>query len=423
MELWRSLRILKNRGEGMEFCIISEEEFREFYNSSNQRTFLQSPEIGKLREKSGWQIHYVAVRCQNKIVAASMMVSIMRRFGKKEFYAPRGFLIDYLDKDLLVFFTKEVKKYVKSNSGYQFRIDPYIINVERDSNGDKIKDGIDNSIVKQYFNELGYIKVKKDEMEQVGWMYVLDIEDKTENDILQNMKPNTRNTIRKTLKNGIEIKELEKKDLKEFHKIMVETGKRKGFSVRNLQYFENMYDLYIPRNEIKYLITKLDLKKHIKLLKDDRNKCIIEKESLNNAKYNDGKRKALDDQINGINKRIKIAEDIMEKDGDVITLSGSMFMLTSPEVVYLSSGNYEEYMHYNSQYLIQWEMIKYAIKNKFKRYNFYGITGNFDKNDKDYGIYEFKTGFNGYVEELIGEYVMPTSFIYYIMKMIHKIKK
>ena len=136
----------------MEFCIISEEEFREFYNSSNQRTFLQSPEIGKLREKSGWQIHYVAVRCQNKIVAASMMVSIMRRFGKKEFYAPRGFLIDYLDKDLLVFFTKEVKKYVKSNSGYQFRIDPYIINVERDSNGDKIKDGIDNSIVKQYFN-------------------------------------------------------------------------------------------------------------------------------------------------------------------------------------------------------------------------------------------------------------------------------
>lgn len=407
----------------MEFCIISEEEFREFYNSSNQRTFLQSPEIGKLREKSGWQIHYVAVRRQNKIVAASMMVSIMRRFGKKEFYAPRGFLIDYLDKDLLSFFTKEVKQYVKSNSGYQFRIDPYIINVERDSNGDKIKDGIDNSIVKQYFNELGYIKVKKDEMEQVGWMYVLDIEGKTENDILQNMKPNTRNTIRKTLKNGIEIKELEKKDLKEFHKIMVETGKRKGFSVRNLQYFENMYDLYIPRNEIKYLITKLDLKKHIKLLKDDRNKCIIEKESLNNAKYNDGKRKALDDQINGINKRIKIAEDIMEKDGDVITLSGSMFMLTSPDVVYLSSGNYEEYMHYNSQYLIQWEMIKYAIKNKFKRYNFYGITGNFDKNDKDYGIYEFKTGFNGYVEELIGEYVMPTSFIYYIMKMIHKIKK
>ena len=127
--------------------------------------------------------------------------------------------------------------------------------------------------------------------------------------------------------------------------------------------------------------------------------------------------------IAGIEKRSKQAEDIRAKDGDVINLSASMFMLTDPEVIYLSSGNYEEYMFYNSQYLIQWEMIKYGIEHGFKRYNFYGITGNFDKNDKDYGIYEFKTGFNGYVEELIGEYVYPTSFVYYLMQLIHKIKK
>ena len=100
-----------------------------------------------------------------------------------------------------------------------------------------------------------------------------------------------------------------------------------------------------------------------------------------------------------------------------------MFILTQPEVIYLSSGNYEKYMFYNSQYLIQWEMIKYALHNNFKRYNFYGITGNFDKNDKDYGIYEFKTRFNGYVEELIGEYVMPVSWVYYVLNFIHKIKK
>ncbi len=407
----------------MKFCTMSEEEFREFYNTSSQRTFLQTPEIGKLRQKAGWLVHYVGVKKEEKIVAATMMVSITRHFGKKEFYAPRGFLLDYQDKELLTFFTNEVKKYVKNNKGYQFRIDPYLIHVERDTNGEIIEDGIDNSMVRQFLQELGYTRVKKEDMEQVGWMYVLDIEGKTEDQILKNLKPNTRNTIRKTLKNGISIQELEKKDLKEFHRIMVETGKRKGFAIRNLKYFEDMYDLYTPREEIKYLITKLDLKKHIKLLKDERNKCIIEKESLNDAKYNDGKRKAFNEQIEGINKRIQSAEDIRKKDGDVITLSGSMFMLTDPEVIYLSSGNYEEYMNYNSQYLIQWEMIKYGIKHGFKRYNFYGITGNFDKNDKDYGIYEFKTGFNGYVEELIGEYVMPTSFVYYLLKFIHKIRK
>ena len=99
-----------------------------------------------------------------------------------------------------------------------------------------------------------------------------------------------------------------------------------------------------------------------------------------------------------------------------------MFIMTNPEVIYLSSGNYEEFMMHNSQYLIQWEMIKYAIENGFEKYNFYGIPATFDKNDKDYGIYGFKTGFNGYVEELIGEFEISTSPIYYLIKLIHKIK-
>ena len=99
-----------------------------------------------------------------------------------------------------------------------------------------------------------------------------------------------------------------------------------------------------------------------------------------------------------------------------------MFVMTQPEVVYLSSGNYSKYMMFNSQYLIQWEMIKYAIEHGYKRYNFYGIPDNFDKNDKDYGIYAFKTGFNGCVEQLIGEYVLPTSIFYYVIEMIHKIR-
>ena len=113
----------------------------------------------------------------------------------------------------------------------------------------------------------------------------------------------------------------------------------------------------------------------------------------------------------------------MEKTGkDIITLSGSMFMLIQPEIIYISSGNYEEYLKYNSQYLIQWELIKYGIQNGFKKHNFYGIPANINEHPKDYGIYEFKRGFNGYVEELIGEYELPISNVYHIMKLIHKIR-
>ena len=98
-------------------------------------------------------------------------------------------------------------------------------------------------------------------------------------------------------------------------------------------------------------------------------------------------------------------------------------MLIKPEIIYLSSGNYEEYMKFNSQHLIQWELIKYGIENGFKKHNFYGIPANINEHPKDYGIYEFKRGFNGYVEELIGEYELPITWHYKLMKIIHKIKK
>ena len=99
-----------------------------------------------------------------------------------------------------------------------------------------------------------------------------------------------------------------------------------------------------------------------------------------------------------------------------------MFMLIQPEVIYLSSGNYEEFLKFDSQYLIQWELIKYGIANKFKKHNFYGIPADINTHPKDYGIYEFKRGFNGYVEELIGEFELPITWHYKLFKLIHKLK-
>ena len=99
-----------------------------------------------------------------------------------------------------------------------------------------------------------------------------------------------------------------------------------------------------------------------------------------------------------------------------------MFILIKPEIIYLSSGNYEEYLRFNSQYLLQWMMIKHGIKNGFKKHNFYGIPADISSHPKDYGIYEFKRGFNGYVEELIGEYELPISWHYHLFKLLHKLK-
>ena len=95
-------------------------------------------------------------------------------------------------------------------------------------------------------------------------------------------------------------------------------------------------------------------------------------------------------------------------------------MLTGDEVIYLIGGNDEAYMNFNGQYALQWHMIEYALTHGYKKYNFYGIRGDFDTFD---GVYEFKRGFHGYVEELIGEYELPITKHYYAYKRNVKMKK
>ena len=408
----------------MEFGKLTEKEYLKFWEKHPLKTFLSSIEIGKLRSSNNWNVEYVGVKENKKIIGATMLVSKIRRFGKKEFYSPRGYLIDFSNKELLDFFTISLKKYIKANNGYVLRIDPYVINKERDIDGNVVKGGVDNTYIVDNLKKLGFKQVSIPNMEQVGWMFSLDLEGKTEDQILKEMKPNTRNTIRKAEKIGITIKELEYDELDKFQDIMIETGERKNFAIRDLSYYQEMYKLLHDKKQVKFVITELDLKKYIKKLEEEKSTRENELDKLNDAKYNDGKKKALNNEINSFNKRINDTKEIIKKTNkNKITLSGSMFIMIEPEIIYLSSGNYEEYLHFNSQYLIQWEMIKYGIKNNFMKHNFYGIPANINEKPKDYGIYEFKRGFNGYVEELIGEFELPISKEYYLLKLIHKIRK
>lgn len=408
----------------MQFREISEEKYRKFWENHPLKSFLSSPEIGKLRESNGWDVYFVGVEKDKKLVAATMLVSHKRHFGKYEFYAPRGILVDFYDKGLVRYFVLEIKNFIKTHHGYIFRMDPYLIYKERDIDGNVVEGGVDNSSVVLDLEHLGFKKVSIPNMEQVGWMFSLPLEGKSEEDILKEMKSGTRNKIRKTEKFGITVNELGYDELDRFQNIMVETGERKNFAVRDVSYFKKMYELFHDKGEVKYYVTELDLVKYEEKLKDDRKKSVEKLESLSAAKYNEGQKKNLENEIASFDKRIKEAEDIRnKKKTDVITLSGSMFMIIQPEIIYLSSGNYEEFLKFDSQYLIQWKMIQYGIKHGFKKHNFYGIPANINTHPKDYGIYEFKRGFNGIVEELIGEFELPITWHYYLMKFIHKIKK
>ena len=70
-------------------------------------------------------------------------------------------------------------------------------------------------------------------------------------------------------------------------------------------------------------------------------------------------------------------------------------------------------MQFQSAYTVHFAGVKMAVENNYKKYNFYGITGDFRKENPLYGLFLFKKSFGGHVSELIGEFDLIISPFWY----------
>lgn len=399
---------------------LESNEYEEYISKNKYTTFYQKEYWGKLKKDGGWNYKLVGMKKNNKIVGATLLLFKNLPLGLKLFYSPRGFLIDYNDEELLKEFVLEIKEYVKKENGFILKIDPYVEYKTRDIDGNIVEGGVDNSKVVENLKKLGFkhYGFNKDISKELQprWMYVLDLKGKTEDEIFSNFSKHYRKTIRRTEKQGLVVEKISKDKLMDYKKIMEHTSSRRDFIDRPYSYYENMYDK-IGDNliiNVCYLDTNLGINK----FKDEIKKI---------EGYQDIKDYHLKD-IEDYKKKIELYESYQKKYGDKIPLAGTMSIVCGKEYLNLFGGAYEEFMHYDAQYLIKWHTMKEALNLGCEIYNFYGISGNFEKENNDmYGVYEFKRGFGGRVVELIGEFDLiiskPKYCLYNFMFKTYKIVK
>ena len=127
----------------MKLVNLTTKEFKEYADNNPQITFHQTKEWANLKKVNGWKSYYIGLKENNEIKGAALLLSKQIPFIKKYmFYSPRGFLIDYNNKDLLKEFTLLLKEYIKKEKGIFVKIDPYVEYQERDNDGNiKYKDG------------------------------------------------------------------------------------------------------------------------------------------------------------------------------------------------------------------------------------------------------------------------------------------
>lgn len=327
-------------------------KYKQFLENNERCNFQQSLEWAKV--KSFWKNEIVVSEDDNGNITGSLSILIRKMpiFGYL-MYASRGPICGTHDEEALKQLTEGAKQLAKKYKAMVLKIEPDIKS--------------DDKEFREIVEKLGY-KIKDDaknfrEEIQPRYVFRLDIKGKTEDEVFKNFHSKTRYNIRLATKKGVTVKEGNKEDLKDFHRIMVETGARDGFIIRPLEYFEKMYDELAPE--------------HMKVL----------------MAYYEGK-----------------------------PISGVIPIIYGNKTWYLYGASSNEYRNVMPNYLLQWEMIKMAIARNQDMFDLRGVSGVVDENHPQYGLYRFKKGFGAEFTEFIGEIYIPFKpFKYKLYKFSEKV--
>ena len=405
----------------MKFVSLTPEEFEKF-TSEHFSHYTQSQIHLDNRNEMKHDVHVVGVKDDSgDVIAATLMTEARALKFYKYFYTHRGPVMDYSNIKLVHFFFKSLTEYLKKQNCLFVLVDPYILENLRNADGEILK-SYDNRAVIKTLEDLGYKhqgwSVGYSTMSQIRWLSVLDLKDKTEEQLLKEMDYQTRRNIKKTYEMGVKVKTLPMEDTHTFFELFQMAEEKHGFKFRDEPYFYEMQKTYKDHAMLK--LAYIDLKNYLSTLQhkhEDLTKQLTEiEEALKespNSKKNKNKRNQLQQQFDSNERKINQTKDKIAAEGEVLNLAAALYIYNEHEVYYLSSGSNPKYNEYMGAYRLQWEMIKFAKEHNIDRYNFYGITGDFSENAEDYGVQQFKKGFNAGVYEYIGDFIKPIKPVLY----------
>ena len=398
------------------FTELTPDEFNKFASTHENSIFFQSSYWGGLKAGTGWKHFLVGLKKNGEIKAATILLAKKTPvIGKYIFYAPRGYLLDYTDLALLKTFSVEVIKFVKEHDGIFIKINPPVVYQQRDVDGNIVEGGFNNKKLVEFLKNEGYKHVGfttdfgKDI--EPRWISVLDLRGKTEEDYKAGLHTTARLNVNNSHKHGLKLVQIDKSRMQEFRDLMEHTAERRGFLNRPVSYYNKMFDSF--GDYIKIMLVELDVKDSVWSYETKKQKLQeqLERESKK-EKVKESRLKELAKQITSAEKKISEMQTIEKDYGNKVVVAGGLFMTFGRQVVSVFGASYRQFMKYKGQYFLNDEMIRFAIKNGYDQYNFYGIAAEFTEDSEMYGLFDFKRGFGACVQELIGEFTYVTNPFY-----------
>lgn len=382
---------------------INVNEFDSFANKHVLGSFYQTSNYGKLKEKEGYKALYIGAYDNSNLVGAFLLLSKSISLNVKYGYSPRGFLIDYFNKDIFKDFTDSIKKYFHKK-GYAFiKIDPIIILNEVDKDGNKSLNNSTNELIIT-MEELDYKKLKDNiYFESMLPKYNPIINLKTFS--FNNLDAKLQKSINKISSKGLSL-------IKgDFYNInsLYELTKRKEDKESN--YYKSMYKIFDENNLIDLFLVEVDYHEYLLNLQDDHETEATINEKINKIFQMDPTNKNIyNEKMLSDRKLYEINEEITEVSKKIQNsifkeyVAGALVVKHNNVASIYISGFDKLYNRLLPNHYLHYSIINYYKNEGLSFLDLNGITGDFTKNNPYKGLNDFKLSWNPKVYEYIGEF-------------------
>lgn len=309
------------------------ESYENFVKNHPNGNFMQSLQWTNV--KSNWRCEAAAVTGENGKIKGTALI-LMKKIpiiGRTFFYCPHGPVCDYSDTETLRELLEVIDELAEKHHAYQLRIDPCISENDTASINSIKSFGFS---YKSDAPELSTIQARNN--------YMLFFNGRSKSELFASFHKKWRYNIRVAEKHGVECRVCGKEALEDFYKLMEETGRRDGFCIRDISYFEKMLDSLGESCRL-----------YMCYLRD-------------------------------------------------IPLSGAVCVRYAGKSCYVYGASTSRLRNVMPNYLMQWTMICDAVDSGCTVHDFQGIPFYKDEKHPNYGVYRFKKGFNGEVVTYAGEF-------------------
>ena len=399
---------------------VDEKEYDKFVRNFPSTSFMQTPAWSKV--KTAWSHSYVGLYENDKLICGAMILKRNLFLGKKLFYVPRGFVVNYSDKKVLTKFIDEIKRYAKENGAIDIKIDPFICFNEDNIQNIKKNKGVE--IRKSYTNnteeivkelkKLGFVhggyKKEVNAYIQPRYTMVISLKDQDgkfyeKEELRRTFPKNTRNYIGTYHEErGVTFSYSKNKDdVKDLISVLHCTEERQHIALRSEKYFKKLMVCF-PENAVLFF-ARVNIDKYVEFLKKDM------KEHENKKEF--------------CEKQIKEALQIKEKYGNN-PLAGATIVMMPTCTSGIKTASFL-YAGTNTEILpslkitngLMFYRLCYCLEEKCDYCDLGGVDGSLEDH-----LSTFKSKFNPNVLELVGEYdLIISKFWYKLFNLLMNIRK